>query len=208
MIKKKKPCVKFATKEGGEYAYYVHMEKGISAPPEGISFRIRPMNDNQFIFNICGKRQYYLTNDYEIHRNCKIPIGEESEYLIDVRSLAYSEPKKFLTNDISSFWLQTISDIRKIKQKIKEETGDEAAADAYEDVLYFYSFTLHHTYPSDTSGYVKSKLYEEGSDCNINLETHTDWERSSNEAYPVIPWPDNFSYNVKFTKEGILIIKR
>ena len=122
MIKKKKPCVKFATKEGGEYAYYVHMEKGISAPPEGISFRIRPMNDNQFIFNICGKRQYYLTNDYEIHRNCKIPIGEESEYLIDVRSLAYSEPKNFLTNDISGFWLQTISKIIELKKQIKKET--------------------------------------------------------------------------------------
>jgi len=205
--KEEKQCVKFVAKENGDFAYYVHIENGISAPPEGISFRIRPMNDNQFKFKIdIGlKGEYNLTNDYVIHRNCKIPIGEESEYLIDVRSLVYSEPKTMLTNNISGFWLQTISDIKQIKQNIKEEQGDEAA-DAYEEVLYFYSFTLHHTYPSDTSGYVKSKLFEEGSECNINLETHADWERSSNEALPVIPWPDDFSYNLMYNKEGILIL--
>jgi len=200
-----KPCVKFVTKENGSFAYYVHIENGISSPPEGISFRIRPMNDNQFKFKLDFKREYNLTNDYVIHRNCKIPIGEESEYLIDVRSLVYSEPKTLLTNDVSGFWLQTISDINQIKQNIKEEQGDDAA-DAYEEVLYFYSFTIHHTYPSDTSRYVKSKFFESGSECNINFETHADWERSTNEAFPVIPWPDDFSYNLKFNNEGILIL--
>jgi len=203
----KNKCVKFVTKIDGDFAYYVHINNGISAPPEGISFRIRPINDNQFKFKIDNKKEFNLTSDYLVHRNCKIPIGEETRFIVDVRSIVYSDPKFMLLNDISGYWLQTISEISKIKEKIKKEItaeeGEEAgntAADDYEDVLYFYDFTLHHTYPEDTSMYVKEKLFEDGPDCNLNLETHEDWGKRNkvNKANPVIQWPDDLSFETIF----------
>jgi len=205
----KKNCVKFTADEDGDFAYYVHIENGISAPPEGVSFKIRPMNDNQFKFKIDNKKEFNLTYDYLVHRNCKVPIGEETSFLIDVRSLVYSDPKFMLMNDISGFWLQTISEIKNIKARIAAEKGDQAAKD-YHDVMYFYDFTLHHTFPEDTSMYVKQKLFEEGPECSMKLETHEDWGNPDNinTSNPVIQWPDDLSFNTIFnSKNSVNVIE-
>ncbi|OUM67639.1 hypothetical protein PIROE2DRAFT_67006 [Piromyces sp. E2] len=198
-----KPCVKFVAEEDGDFAYYVHIENGISAPPEGVSFSVRPMNDNQFKFKIDNKKEFNLTYDYLVHRNCKVPIGRETKFLIDVRSLVYSDPKFMLMNDISGFWLQTISEIKNIKQKFRDE-GKEKEAKEYQDVLYFYNFTLHHTYPKDTSMYVREKLDENGPECNLELETHEDWGKKDNVnlADPVIQWPDDLSFDTIFKSKN------
>jgi len=200
----KKNCAKFVSKEDGASAYYVHIPNGISAPPEGISFRIRPMQDNQFKFKIDNKKEFNLTYDYLVHRNCKIPIGEETEFLVDVRSLVYSDPKFMLMNDISGFWVQSISRISNITDAIRADPkkGDKVA-DAYEDVFYFYDFILHHTYPSDATDkkkYVQEKLFKDGEECKNTLETHKDWEDKSkrNEANPVTAWPDDISFEVLY----------
>jgi len=184
--------VKFATKELGNAAYYIHIPNSIMAPPEAVSFRIRPLTDNQFKFKIDNKKEYNFTSDYSEYRNSNLPVGEESEFLIDVRSLAFSDPKFMLNNDICGFWIQTISEIHNIKSELRK-SGDEEAADAYEDVFYFYDFILHPTYPSDTSKYVQEKLDEEGGECRITMETHEDWEKCSNPKNPVIAWPDDIS---------------
>ncbi|ORX42311.1 L domain-like protein [Piromyces finnis] len=203
----KKKCVKFVAEEDGDFAYYVHIENGISAPPEGVSFSIRPMNDNKFKFKIDNKKEFNLTSDYLIHRNCKIPIGEESKVLVDVRSLVYSDPKSMLTNDISGFYLQTISPILSIKEQLLEKQGEKASK-SYKEVLYFYNFTLHHTYPEDTSMFVKQKLFEEGNECNLNLETHNDWGISDkiNKVNPIIQWPDDLSFDTIFNSKNIVVL--
>lgn len=198
-----KQCVKFVAEEDGDFAYYVHIENGISAPPEGVSFKIRPMNDNQFKFKIDNKKEFNLTYDYLIHRNCRVPIEEETEFLVDVRSLVYSDPKFMLMNDISGFWLQTISEIKLRKQILLDE-GKEQESKDYKDVLYFYDFTLHHTYPEDTSKYVREKLFEDGPECSLKLETHEDWGNPDNlnDANPVIQWPDNLSFETIFKSKN------
>ena len=199
----KKNCVKFQADEDGDFGYYVHIENGISAPPEGVSFKIRPMNDNQFIFKIDNKKEFNLTDNYLIHRNCKIPIGEETTFLVDVRSLVYSDPKFMLTNDISGFWLQTISEINNIKKNLAITKGQEIA-DNYHDVMYFYDFTLHHTFPENTTIYVKQKLFDKGPECSIKLETHEDWgdKDNVNIKNPVIQWPDDLSLDTIFNSKN------
>jgi len=187
-----KSCVKFIAKEDGDYAYFVHIYDGLLGAPEAISFKIRPMNDNKFKLRIDNKKEFLLMEDYLIHRNCDIPIGEESNVLIDVRSLIYSDPTHMLNNDISGFWLQTISEINKIKKELLTEKGQEAA-DAYSEVTYFYDFVIHNTYPSNLDPYVTVSLSDDAPQCNIKLETQYDWADTTrtNENYPVIPWPDD-----------------
>jgi len=198
-----KQCVKLIANKDGDYSYFAHSNNGVGGPPEGISFRIRPMNDNQFNFYIEKKRNFNLTKDYLIHRNCKIPIGEETEFLIDVRSLVYSDPKFMLMNDVTGFYLQTYSEIKKIK-KILAETVSEQAAEDYWEVTFFYDFIMHNTYPEDTSKYVKAKLFDEGPECNIELETHQDWgnKENVNNANPVIQWPDDISFETIFQSKN------
>jgi len=184
--------VKFEAKIPENYAYYAHSEIPIGVP-EAVSFKIRPLNDIQFRFKIDDKIEYNLTSDYLVHRNCKIPVDEESEILIDVRSLVYSNPTYLLNNDISGFFLQTISDIDAIKERLSEEKGKEAA-DSYTEVLYFYDFVMHNTYPEDPYLYSNRKLDEEKEqDCIIRLEDHYDWGDSKikNKVYPVVQWPDD-----------------
>lgn len=201
----KKNCIKFIAKEDGDAACYVHIAAGISAPPEGVSFRLRPMNDNQFKFKIDNKKEFNLTYDYLIHRNCKIPLEQETEFLVDVRSLVYSDPKFMLMNDISGFWVQTISRISNITQEMRKT--DPEAADSYTDVFYFYDFILHHTYPEDATDktkYVQEKLFEEGEECRNTLETHKDWEnpKNRNEANPVIAWPDDIDFETIYNSKN------
>jgi hypothetical protein len=213
-----KGCVKFVSKEDGDAAYYVHIDGGISAPPEGVSFRVRPMNDSTFKFKIDNKKEFNLTGEYLVHRNCKIPIEEETEVLVDVRSLVYSDPKFMLMNDINGFWVQQISEI-KAKKNITEKLHGKEAAEAYEEVFYFYDFILHNTYPEDPENemdpydptkkrYVKQKLFEDGDECRLTLETHEDWEDKSktNEADPVIAWPDDIDFDTVFKSKHSIII--
>jgi len=190
-----KNCVKFIAKTDGEYCYYAHTEKFMGVP-EAVSFRIRPMNDNQFKFKIDNKMEYNLTSDYFIHRNCKIPIGIESNVLIDVRSLVYSNPTYLLNNDIFGFWIQTISEIENIKKKLIDEKGKEAS-DAYSEVLYFYDLVMHNTYPDDLYNYSQFNLDEDGDYCRIEQESHMDWGKYGrvNEKNPVIQWPEDIDLN-------------
>jgi len=55
---------KLETDIAGDAGFYVHVIKGISAPPEGLSFVIRPLTDNQFKLKIDNKKEYTLTTDY------------------------------------------------------------------------------------------------------------------------------------------------
>jgi len=199
----KKNGFKFVGITDGDSACFIKFLNGFSAPPEGISFVIHPLNDNQLKFKIHSKKEFNLTENYLIHRNCKVPIGEESEFLIDVRSIVYSDPKFLLMNDIDAYWIQSISEINKIKEELKVTKGKKYA-DEYRDIWYFYSFTLHHTYPEDTSKYVKRKLFEEGPECNIELETHEDWGKKDyrNDVIPVIQWPDDIKFDTIFKSKN------
>jgi len=190
-----KTGIKLETDEVAGAGFYVHIFKGISAPPEAVSIRIRPLYDNYFRFKIDNKKEYLLTDNYFKYRNCQIPIAKESEVLIDIRSIIYSDPKFMLTNDISGFFLEPISNIYDIKEKLREEKKEEEAEN-YKDVVYIYSMTLHHTYPKDLSKYAQVKLKDDGPACNIKLETHEDWKDQSkvNNALPIIQWPDNISF--------------
>jgi len=205
-----KGCIKFVSKEDGDAAYYVHIDGGISAPPEGVSFRLRPMHDNLFKFKIDNKKEFNLTSEYLEHRNCKIPVGEESEVLVDVRSLVYSDPKFMLMNDINGFWVQNISKIKE-KKNITETLHGKEAADKIEEVFYFYDFILHNTYPEDPENemdpydptkkrYVQQKLNEDGEECRLTLETHEDWENPNkkNLLDPVIAWPDDIGFDILY----------
>ncbi|ORX48691.1 hypothetical protein BCR36DRAFT_293278 [Piromyces finnis] len=201
----KKNSVKFVSKTDKDYGYYAILKNNISvAPPEGISIKIRSMKTNKFILAIGDKKEFNLIPDYLIHRNCDIPIGEEIEFLIDIRSLVYSNSKSILTNDITSFHFMSSSPI----EDIKKSQGQEAA-DAYEETLYFYDFVLHHTYPEDISKYTNKKLSEEGPECRLALETHEDWSNPEkvNPTNPVISWPDSISLDtISVLKENTITL--
>ncbi|ORX80926.1 hypothetical protein BCR32DRAFT_327512 [Anaeromyces robustus] len=191
-----KKCVRLESKIDGESAYYVRVEHGVSAPPEAVSFRIRPMNDNIFKFKVGTQDAFNLTERYLVYRNCKIPIGEESEVLIDTRSIAYANPMPMMTNDINDFWVQSISRVNDTRNELMK-TDPEAAKNC-KDVYYFYSLTLHHTYPTDLSKYVRSKLDENGPECRIEMETHDDWV--DNEF--VTQWPDDLEFDDIFSSKN------
>jgi len=199
----KKTGIKLATDIPGGAGFYVHIVKGISASPEAVSIRIRPLYDNHFRFKIDNKKEYILNEDYLEYRNCQIPIAEESEILIDTRSLVYSDPKNMLTNDISGFYLETISDIYEIKEKLVKERK-ENEAENYKDVVYIYSMTLHHTYPKDLSKYAQVKVNDDGPACNIKLETYEDW---ADPKHPIIQWPDDISFETILKSENSYVIE-
>jgi len=117
----KKTGIKLTTDVADDAGFYVHINIGISAPPEAVSIRIRPLNDNYFKFKIDNKKEIFLTEDYLEYRNCQIPIAEESEVLIDIRSIVYSNLKFILTNNIRGYILTSLSDIDGIKNKLKGE---------------------------------------------------------------------------------------
>jgi len=192
--KQKKKGARLISRIDGESGYYIHIDKGISAPPEGVSFRIRPMKDNVFKFKIGTQDAFNLTEKYLVYRNCQIPIDEESEILIDTRSIAFANPNPMMTNDINEFWIQSISEVNKTKIALGSKT--------YYDENYIYSYTLHHTYPTDLSMYKRVKKDEDGPECRIELETHEDWAKN---GY-VIPWPDDLDFDTIFGSKNLITI--
>jgi len=197
---------KLETDVAGDAGFYVHVIKGISAPPEGLSFVIRPLYDNQFKLKIDNKKEYVLTDDYFKHRNCKIPTDKESKILLDIRSITYADPKYMLTNDISGFFLMSISNIDDIKEIIRENEGEDAAKE-YKDVVYIYGMTLHHTYPGNLTEFTHEKLDPDGPECNLKLETHEDWTADKvNPKLPIIQWPDDVTFDTIFSSKNFFII--
>ncbi|ORX35499.1 hypothetical protein BCR36DRAFT_375836 [Piromyces finnis] len=53
------------------------------------------------------------------------------------------------------------------------------------------------------------KLFEEGNECNLNLETHNDWGISDkiNKVNPIIQWPDDLSFDTIFNSKNIVVFK-
>lgn len=202
----RKKCAKLEVDVPGDAGFYVHFGKGISAPPEGLSFVIRSLYDNKFKFKIENKKEIEL-DDYLEHRHCALPIGEEIEYLVDLRSLVYSDPKFLLMNDVGGFWFMSISEVDDIKAEIALRNATEA--EEYKDVLYFYSFTLHNTYPEDLKKYKKYDIPGSSEKCNMKLETHEDWADPTkvNQKYPIIQWPDDIPFETIFKSKNYFIIE-
>jgi len=199
-------CAKLEVDVPGDAGFYVHFGKGISAPPEGLSFVIRPMNDNKFKFKIENKKEIEL-DDYLEYRHCTIPVNETSEFLIDLRSLVYSDPKFLLMNDISGIWFMSISPVDKIKEELAKKNKTEA--EEYKDVLYFYNFTLHNTYPEDVKKYNTFDIKGSKQRCNMKFETHKDWSdpKKVNQKYPIIQWPDDISFETIFKSKNTFVIE-
>ena len=177
----KKKAVKFEVSDAtSDYGYSIKTSDGILSPPEGISFRILPTVETLLQIKY-GQNLVFNVTDFLRGRNCEIPTGEESEVLIDLRSIAYENPTQMLNNEEASFTVSYISTFIWHQQEIRNTQGD-AAADAYKEELYFYSMTLHHTYPNSLSDYKLKNLEYNIKPCNLTMKTHqdmTDWGRVS-----------------------------
>jgi len=186
-------CLVFKSNELDEYAISGHIVNGISAPPEAISLRIRLMRKSNFQGNfqlkIKNNGNYNLNELFFHPRNCKIPVGEEVELLIDTRSLYSTDPKNMINNDVKGYWFRKITNINDIRDKILK-LYSQNREDDYHELFYLYDFIIHHTFPNSTSSYIKSNLNKDGPDCNIELQTHQDWINSQ----IIKQWPDDISF--------------
>ncbi|ORX48690.1 hypothetical protein BCR36DRAFT_73100 [Piromyces finnis] len=203
----KKNCIKFIPGINQDYGYIGSLNNnGFVAPPEGISIKARFMKKKDFKLRV-GFSQYNIISDYLSHRNCDIPMDEEIEFLIDIRSLVYSNPRNTVPNYVYAYGISGVSLIQDTRQSFLERKYQEALNsndEEDEEAIYFYDFVLHHTYPEDTSKYINKKLSEEGGECRLSLETHEDWSHPDkvNPTHPVSSWPDNIStfdiFNYKY----------
>ncbi|OUM68765.1 hypothetical protein PIROE2DRAFT_3454 [Piromyces sp. E2] len=197
---KNSSCLKFKKIDEGEYVFSGHIENGISAPPEAISLRVLLLNKGNFQLRINNKEWYDLNELFFQPRNCKIPLGKEIELLIDTRSLFYSNPKNTVNNDVEGYWLKSIIDANDIKNKSLKIHNHRIEDDSCE-AFFLYDFIIHHTFPNSTSSYIKTKLNEDGPECNIELQTQEDWSNSKT----IKSWPDDISLEVIHQSKNVVI---
>lgn len=194
----------FTDKDGG-FACYVSVDTynvGFAAPPEGISFRVHPIEDNNFQFRVShSDNSYWLKNltTWLVDRNCQIPVGKQSTVLVDIRSMMYLDSKRMLKNEVSGFWVQSISEIKVIKDLLLAQ-GLETESINYLDEMYFYDYTLHHTFPTDLSKFkINTFNKTEGMpECDITVHSHKDWSDKSNQ------WPNDVTFDEVFKSKNII----
>ncbi|ORX42276.1 hypothetical protein BCR36DRAFT_416175 [Piromyces finnis] len=196
--------------------FFSYIKKGISAPPEALSLRIRLKKQSNFYLKINNKKSFDLNKLFFNPRNCKLPLEEDVELLMDTRSLSFINSKNTINNDVNSYWFIGIANgnfaYLKNPFNLKNQNGK-----GKEEILLLYDFIIHHTFPNSTSSYSKVKLNEYGIDCDISLQNHENWENSK----MIKQWPDDialktfylskYKYNIKNPyskyKDGYHLIK-
>ncbi|ORX81072.1 L domain-like protein [Anaeromyces robustus] len=190
----KKIALIYSAVNKNDYAYYVHNSYSDTyGPPEAISFRIRSFFVNNFKLKIDNIKEFNLTTEYSIPRNCKIPNEEEVEILVDVRSLIYADSYHMVNNDITGFLIQAYTDNDHVKDKLVKQNKDEDYINSNTSKVYFYSFNLHNTYPTNLKPYTVVKYDSNlSNDCDISMHDHADWKGESYQWPTVISSVDKY----------------
>ncbi|ORY84010.1 hypothetical protein LY90DRAFT_663715 [Neocallimastix californiae] len=169
-----------------DFAYYARIQKDTYGPPEAVSFTIRSFYVNHFKFKIDSFKEFNLTTDFVLDRNCKIPNEEEVNILIDVRSLVYSDSFQLMTNDITGYYLQAFTDKEHTKSELLKQSSDPSYVDNLISKVYFYSINLHCIYPTDLSSYTVVDYDPQSSDhCDISMHDHKDW-KNKDYVWPAV----------------------
>lgn len=174
-----KSALVYSALNKANYAYYVHYIGNTYGPPEAISFNIRAFHVNQLKLKIDNIKEFNLTTDFILDRNCEISNEQEINILLDIRSLVYADSFHLFTNDITGYFLQAYTDENHIKKNLLQKSGDEAYIDKETSKIYFYSINLHCTYPTDLSQFtVVDYDSKTNKHCDISMHNHNDWENN------------------------------
>ncbi|OUM57242.1 hypothetical protein PIROE2DRAFT_17830 [Piromyces sp. E2] len=197
----KKTALYYSAANKADYAYYVHNTGDSYGPPEGISFKIMAYHVNHFKIKLDNIKEFNLTTEFVLDRNCKIPNEKEVEILIDIRSLVYADSFHMMTNDINGYILQAFTDSNHVTELLRSSGKSLDEANDQTSRVYYYTFDIHNTYPTDLSKYTTikydSKLNKE---CDISSHYHNDWEGKSYQ------WPSIINSADKFYKHIINVI--
>lgn len=197
----------FQSYRDGDISCSVHIDNPTSGPPEALSFKIRTLRYNEFKVYIENKQELNYT-EVQINqdRNCQIPLNEKVDVLLDVRSIAHLDSKKYYNNDITLYWVQSIGKVNEdlalqelvqknntyanltdiSDEKLAEIQTNIAEIDKLLDKFYIYDIVLHHTYPKDLTQYQHLiKLFDDRSDeCSVAMKSYEDWPEKN-------LWPDD-----------------
>jgi len=174
----KKMALVYSAINKADFGYYVHNSYSDTyGPPEAVSFRIRSYFVNNFKFKIDNIKEFNLTTEFSIPRNCKIPNEKEVNILVDVRSLIYADSYHMVNNDITGFFIQAYTDNDHVVSELEKKKKDKSYIEKNTSKVYFYNFNLHNTYPTNLKQYTLIKYDTSvNKECDISMRTHKDWK--------------------------------